>query len=311
MGLTSDFPAPVWARSLGATGFRKFMQLVTGYFEHRKIEVDVDEAEGVVSPNYEVLARSSVFGLRNIAQKCSGAGAEQWPNLIAEHFDCLFDPDMGETALTLDMRSFQSLHTRLRSRLYPTSILRQTGALAYRPFAEDLIEVLVIDLPKSIRTVAKSEIKVWGLTEDELFAIGRRNLAGSAFLDEMQVSLPGATIRMYTGDALYAASHVMVFERYISEPMPHGIVLTMPKRDVILAHFISNIGVLDAVRGILQVTTSMFEEGPGSLTDNLYWYRNGALTRLPYELLDGSYSFAPPTPFVDLLTDLSEQAQFS
>ncbi len=287
------------------------MQLVTGYFHHRNIEIDVDETEGVISPNYEVLARSSVFGLRNIAQKCSGAGTDEWANLIAEHFDCLFDPNLGETALTLDMRSFQTLHARLRSRLYPTSILRQTGALAHRPFADDLIEVLVIDLPRSIRTVAQSEIRPWGLTEDELFSIGRRNLAASAFLDDLRVTMPGASIHMYTGDALYAASHVLVFERYITEPMPHGIVLSMPKRDVILAHYISNIGVLDAVRGILQVTTTMFDEGPGSLSDSLYWYRNGALTRLPYELVNGSYSFAPPTVFVDLLTELSEHAHYS
>jgi hypothetical protein len=311
MPLVPEPSAPAWARTLGNAGFREFIALIHSYFAARQIPIALQEDEGIVSPDYEVLSRSSVFGLQNIAQKCSHAGRERWSALIAEHFDCLFEPNMSESVLGIDMRSLSAISGRLRSRLYPEGILKQTGALAFRPYAEGLLEVLVLDMQKSVRTVSRSETAQWPLTEDELFMLGRRNLAASAFLDETRVALPGAIFHMLSGDAFYGASHMLIFDRYITEPHPNGIVVSMPKRDVIFAHYVQNIGVLEAISGMLQITTGMYEEGPGSLSDNLYWYRNGALTRLPYQLNDGAFSFAPPEEFADLLHELSAHAQLS
>lgn len=303
--------APEWARFLGDAGFQEFSGLIADYFDRRGVEFELDAEDGTLVPNIEALSKKSVFGLQNIAQKCAQAGRERWPALVSEHFDSLFDTGDNANALTVDMSVIDDVRARIRSRLYPESILKQTSAIVYRSIADGLIEVLVVDLPKSVRTVSRGEADRWPLSDDELFMIGRRNLAASGFLNDVRVPLPGSLLHMYCGDTFYGASHLLVFERYLTDAMPYGMVLSAPKRDVILAHYIHNIGVLEAINGIIQVTQGMYSEGPGSLSPHIYWYRNGGLTRLPYEETEGAFKFNPPGDFADLLQALSALAHLS
>jgi hypothetical protein len=43
----------------------------------------------------------------------------------------------------------------------------------------------------------------------------------------------------------------------------------------------------------------MYQEGPGSLSPTLYWWKPGSLTALPSKVTATSISFSPPTVFVD------------
>jgi hypothetical protein len=303
--------APAWARMLGDDGFQAFIARVEHYFSERNIEITLNTAEGIIAPDYEVLSRRGVFGLQNIAQKCSHAERERWDKLIAEHFDCLFEPNDAENVLSVDMRSLNAVQGRIRSRLYPEAILKQTSAIVHRTVADDLLEVLVLDLPKSVRTVSRNEADRWPLTDDELFMLGRRNLSRDTSLRDTRVPLPGSVLHMFSGDNFYGASHLLVFERYLTQALPHGMVVSVPKRDVIIGHYIRNIGVLEAISGMLQVTAGMYDEGPGSLSPNLYWYRNSSLTLLPYEARNGGFGFHPPAEFEELLQALSAHAQLS
>jgi hypothetical protein len=49
----------------------------------------------------------------------------------------------------------------------------------------------------------------------------------------------------------------------------------------------------------------MEREGPGSITPNLYWYRDGRFTLLPYEIANKQFNFRPPDELVDLMNQLA------
>jgi hypothetical protein len=53
----------------------------------------------------------------------------------------------------------------------------------------------------------------------------------------------------------------------------------------------------------------MFEEGPGSLSPSLYWWRNGAFTVIPTRLQKGELTISPPPDFVDVVSALSRGAR--
>lgn len=48
----------------------------------------------------------------------------------------------------------------------------------------------------------------------------------------------------------------------------------------------------------------MNQEGPGSLSKNVFWYNENKLTNLPYELENGKLKFIPPNSFVEMLNSL-------
>ena len=311
MSNSAQSRAPAWARMLGDNGFHKFTRQIQSYFEARAIPVALDSASGVITPQSGALGHGSTLGLQNVAQKCARADQESWQAIIAEHFDVLFEKGTQVNAVSIEQLSFEAARGHIRARLYAEEVLKKTPTMMQRPLVEGLIEALVLDMPQAVRSLTRVEALRWNIPEDELFMLGRQNLGASGFLDETKAALPGNTLHMLSGDPFYAASHLLVLERYITEPMPHGMVVSVPKRDVILAHYIRNIGVLEAISGMLQVTVSMYEEGPGSLSPNLYWYRNGAFSNLAYTLTAGSFNLLPSSDFSDLLHGLSSNAQLS
>jgi hypothetical protein len=320
---------------LGESGFQFFIDSVQRYFDTRNIAINMDTDEGVVRPRQLPMAHlhNSVFGLQNIAQVCHQAERKDWSQLIGAHFDTILathtspsgdNDDHQNDALRVNMRDFKKLQTCLRARLYPADIVKHASEVVARPGPPGTLEVLVLDLPTTVRTVARQEAAGWPFSENELLNIGRKNLRATGLLKANAVTLDnGATLHYFSGDNFYAASHAVLFDEYLAQHNPsessYGALVGLPKRDILLVHFIRNIGLLEAIGSLLHAIIGMHRDGPGSITPNLYWYRAGAFVLLPYELEDraagdgsgGTLNFAPPADFVALMNTLSERANLS
>ena len=118
---------------LGLQGYRAFIALVEGYFNTRNIDIDIDSAQGVVKPELDSVALSSVFGLQNIAQVCRQADRDQWRGLIEAHFDSIFTVHGQDNALEIDTADFAQIERSLRARLYPSEITSHTAEIVQRP----------------------------------------------------------------------------------------------------------------------------------------------------------------------------------
>ncbi|MCL5995190.1 MAG: hypothetical protein M1546_03940 [Chloroflexi bacterium] len=307
-----DTSLPGWARPLGKQGYRSFLSLIEGYFANRNIAVAIDDEEGLVKPDLGNFAYSSTFGLQNIAQICQQADRDEWRDLIAAHFDSIFEAKDEDNALHIHMEDFGKLKSQLRSRLYPVDIVNHATEIIQRPGPEGTLEVLALDLPTTVRTVSRSEADVWGLDPDDLFMIGRQNLKAKGLLRPNTVQLEqGTTLTVYTGDPFYAASHVLIIENYLPTDAAHGVLIGVPKRDILIVHRIQNIGAMEAAGAMLQVIVGMHRDGPGSISPYLYWYHDDDFTVLPYELEDQSLKFVPPDDFAELLEELEEHASYS
>ena len=307
-----DSQLPTWARQLGRQGYRSFITLIETYFANRNMPVAIDSMEGLVKPELGVLPYSSTFGLQNIAQICQQAGRDEWRDLINAHFGSIFDAKDDDNALHVHMDDFARLREQLRARLYPVDIVSHATELIERPGPEGTLEVLALDLPTTVRTVSKSEADLWGLDAAQLFNVGRDNLRRGGLLKGNVVQLEqGTTVTVYMGDPFYAASHALIIDDYVTADMTHGMLVGLPKRDVMLLHPIRNVGAMEAAGALLQIVVGMYRDGPGSISPNLYWYREGEFVVLPYELQDDFLQFLPPDEFSDLIDELGEVAGFS
>ena len=307
-----DNSIPVWARPLGRQGYRSFLGLIESYFANRHISVAIDDEEGLVKPDQSTFPYSSTFGLQNIAQLCQKADRDEWHDLITAHFDSIFEVNDRETALPVQMEDFTKVKSKIRGRLYPADVVNHATDIVQRPGPEGTLEVVALDLPSTVRTVSRSEALSWGLDPEDLFEIGRRNLRLTGKLKPNTIQLePGTALTIYTGDPFYAASHALILEDYIPEENQHGVLLGVPKRDIMIVHPIMNIGAMEAAGAMLQVIVGMHRDGPGSISPNLYWYHDGHFTVLPYELEDRSLRFLPPDEFAELLDELGEVASYS
>jgi hypothetical protein len=303
---------PQWASPLGFERYDEFISLIRDYFADRNLNIVLDEEQGIVHPIDKTIELASTFGLQNLMQVCLQTDQRKWRRAVKMHFDSILDASEEVNALTINMSRFSDIAELLRARIYPDNIRSHYAELVTRPGPDGTLEVLAIDLPTTVRTVAKSEAIAWGLNFDELFKIGRKNLVKAGLLGKRVIMLnQSVPLILYSGDSFYAASHMFILDQYLPDDLVHGALIGIPKRDVMLVHHIRNAGVFEAIPAMVQVIFSMYRDGPGSISNYLYWLNDGKMTRLPAEITDGELSFSPPSEFMEVLESLKLHSELS
>ena len=303
---------PEWAHGLGASGYGIFVGLVRAYFEERGIVIDFDVDSGVIRTALSERATQSAFGLLNLAQVCRQADRDAWRDVVRAHFDTVFAASNGDSALRVDVHHLESCRDMLRARLYPLDITRQSDELVSRPGPPGTLEVLVLDLPTSVRTVSRHEADAWGVTDTALFEMARGNLMLAGALPVTAVEIErGVQLKVIMGDPYYAASHALFLDRYLACDLPHGALVAIPKRDVVLLHEIRTVAAVEAVTALLRITIGMHRDGPGSLSQAVYWAHDDVFDELPYRIEGETLRFTPPDAFLAVLESLTRGAQWS
>jgi hypothetical protein len=286
---------PDWAGFLDPDGWHEFSELVRHEADRRGWPHDF--ALGFV------VHAGATMGLGNLAQVCHGQPREEWPELVARHFETL---DKGPD---VSFESPEQARAALRARLIDDDY---TGGrefeFAGRRVGDDLTLVLAYDLPDTVHLPTRQDVLEWG-DEDELF-----DLALDQTRDEQGLELTrhdygedqgGPTsVWLLVGDSFFTATHGLWADRFDSPASEHGTLVCVPNRHAVLAHPIRDLGAIGAIQAMLRVGRSMWEEGPGSLSDGLYWLRDGFLQRLETRVEGESTVFVPPDDLVEILNGL-------
>jgi hypothetical protein len=211
------------------------------------------------------------IGMRNLRQLARQVPRDDWPALVADHVGTII------TAIEepLDLRDFSLVRGLLRSRVYPVEA--RTGPLISRPFAPGLIEAIVADTPTTVRTIVTDDTGTWPVTAEQLFAVGRAGVRSDGPLDCDVIDDTG--IRVLEGSTFYAATHLVWLETYL-DPGPHGALAVAPTRSTIAACAVRKDSAVVTAERLQAFAADTYEEGPGSLSPDLFWWRNGTLTLL-------------------------------
>lgn len=298
---------PEWAKFLPPEDYRAFLAAVEGEMRRRSLPCEFADGTVRVSPPD---GEAADYGLLNLAQTCHAAGRGEWAATIREHFDNAFRSSRDSAELDARSDTLANVRGYLKVRLYHTDYLAQMGGagLVHRVPAEGLIETLVYDLPGSVRTVPPDHPKKWGVGEEELFRIGLENVKAEPPPAKQTFDVgKGARIQALVGDSFFTASHVLFLEAHLGEASRFGAVVAVPHRHAVLYHPIEDMRLMQVVNSMIPIAFGMYQEGPGSLSPGLYWWRAGALTLLPTKVSAQSITFSPPDAFVqDVLNQVPE-----
>jgi hypothetical protein len=293
---------PDWAKFFSPEDYRDFLGAIDLEMRRRQLPFEFGDGTVRVSPPDE---EDADYGLLNLAQTCHAAGRSDWPTTIREHFDNAFRSSHDSEELDAKADRLDGVRSSLKVRLYHTDYLDQMGGgLVHRLPAEGLIETLVYDLPGSVRTVPPDHVRNWGVSTDELFRIGLDNVkAEPPPLRQTFDVGKGAVIQALVGDSFFTASHVLFLEKHLEAASTYGALVALPHRHAVLFHPIEDMRVIGAVNSMIPIAFGMYQEGPGSLSPGLYWWRSGTLTLLPTKVSAQSITFSPPDAFVKEVLD--------
>ncbi|HLY08666.1 MAG TPA: hypothetical protein VKW04_05075 [Planctomycetota bacterium] len=295
---------PDWAKFFSPGDYRRFVEELTRDLGRRSLPFELGDGTVTVTPPD---GEASDFGLLNLAQTCHATPGSDWAATIREHLDNAFRSSQDAQEIDERAGALDNVRQYLKVRLYHTDYLSQMGSagLIHRQPAEGLVETLVYDLPGSVRTVPPDHVRSWGVTEEELFRLGLANIRSerpAPVLQTFDVG-KGAVIQALVGDSFFTASHVLFLEEHLQGPAEFGALVAVPHRHAALFYPITNMGLLSAVNSMIPIAFGMYQEGPGSLSEGIYWWRAGRLRLLPTKVTAQSITFSPPDEFVEDVLD--------
>lgn len=108
------------------------------------------------------------------------------------------------------------------------------------------------------------------------------------------------------GEHFFTPNMVFDFEQMQKLAGSNGALVGIPHRHSVIIYPIENIKAVEFITGLIQTVNGMYNEGPGSVSNNIFWYKDGLFTNLPYELESDKIQFYPPEEFIQMLNGLQE-----
>lgn len=294
-------PAPEWASFFSsAERWDAFDSAVRAYFKSRGEKVMI--SDGAVKL-LSAAKGQGVYGLQNLAQACAMLPQEQWGELIGRHFALALDSSTGAKAM--EPTDFASVRDNLCVRLWAQDVsdIREMGV--WREDVPGLLSVLTMDTETAVRTVPRSEVDSWGLSDDEVFAAAISNIERLAPVSPRPIDLgEGQTIYDVSGDSFFTSSWALRIDELEELHGEHGVFFAVPTRHVLLAIPFRDMGSLKAIASLMQGATGFHRDGPGSICPWVYWRKDGRTFAMPYEIDGDRMSVSPPEEFAEYLNGL-------
>jgi hypothetical protein len=295
--------APGWTNFPNFSDYDAFVTLVKKYFDQKRLKFTVEEDIVVVEdPGWPYRQ----LGLSNLAQMCKQSRRSQWKSLIKEHFDGMHRADAFEQTFYAQAHDYAYAAPYIGVRVYPKEYISHVGeeVTIKRDLAEDLVVLLVFDFPHSVSNIRPETTIQWEKTNEELYEAGFGNTRMNYSSEVSAEDVNGIKIWFIQGDHFFVANAVLDLQL---QPIPNGIygaLVGVPHRHAVMVYPIDNLDVVRALQPFVDILQGLFKDGPGSISESLYWYRDGQLTNLPYALNGNAFEFTPPQDFLDMMNGM-------
>lgn len=309
-GRSSPMPVPDWAAFMSGAEYARFRDIVTAWLTSHSVTWHEEGSGTIRARRQGQEGEGNLLGLLNLAQTCHAIAPPGWEEQVARHLGAiLFDP------ITDREQSLDEIRDRLKVRVYPAdyldAILARPGEVGLQPVAwpvaPGITAMLTEDLPTAVRTIRREELVRWELADDEARAIGLENVRREDRPPDVEPSSDQA-VGAFMGDSFFTTTWLMLLDELLPEVPPHGAVVAVPMRHVLVVEPIRGADIAGKIGPLLHLTHRLFADGPGSISPDLYWWRPGQPLLLLPSTPGKKPTFTLPEAFLALLERLAESA---
>jgi hypothetical protein len=295
---------PAWAGFFRMEEYIRFMECVSDYFNSGNVSYSFKEG-AIVNAGMKD-SRLEKMGLLNLAQFCRLRPMDEWASMINDHFEGISKAASIEKDFSGRAHDFSCVRDFIGVRVYPeeyVSVLKN-GLAVGKQMGDGLYAMLVFDFSECIVNVRPEQTIQWPLGNEELLELGISNTKSKYPLNLSTQDVDGVPIHFVVENHFYAPNILFDLMEEPSAAESKGLLIGMPTRHAALMHRITDWKVLQAIHRMIPAINGMNKDGPGAVSDKLYWLNNSKLTTLPYKLDDQNIHFDPPEDFIALLQEL-------
>lgn len=243
--------------------------------------------------------------LDNLIRTICGLNVTDWKNQIDEHFNKL----LKKPELNYNLQDFSSIKNILSLRIYPDGYFKSIdfqGKIVYKVDFELTKTTLVFDFPDKFTPVENKYLSKWGIDKEEIFKIAQKNVNKQKIIIDKKTYSGGVELyTFFSGD--YSISYLRDFERNAGFAKGnYGSLVMIPTRGSGFVHPINQKDISFVISEIHNMIFNFYEEDPGPINANYYWYYNGKFTMFPILIDKNGYTnYFLPKEFLEIIKKIA------
>jgi hypothetical protein len=245
-----------------------------------------------------------LLNLGNLGRICAQLPRQAWPPEVTRFLSVF---QAGVDPLDVIRADPAAARAQLRVRPYPEeAFVDLPFAVVSRPLAGELLDVLCLDFPDQVAMVNEKMLAAFAGAEDELFDVGLANVRAEGRPERAdQVASQGVAIDLFHGHSFYSATWGRWADALVPGIGGHGALVAMPYRHQILVHALhSGKGAATGPGLILWLAHAGVSDGPGPVSAELFWWRDGRLSHLPGGVDGEEIHFTPTDEYLAVVEHL-------
>ncbi len=220
--------------------------------------------------------KESHYFLDNLVRQYVQAEMDDKYAEIANHFKKLQETPQGYEYLFKD---YEYAKQFLKVMVKPSDIAPKIDEFVTRKDYPNLLTFLVLDFEERFHYIRKDEADLWEVNYDELFNVALDNISQEnidirkhLFDDKFDVFV------LLSGD--FSASYSLLISSHLDFAIgKYGSLIGIPTKGTAFIHPISTIDVMDLTTSLYHEMEKFYNEDPGSITMDFYWYNNNLFQR--------------------------------
>ncbi|RKR74373.1 hypothetical protein [Frondihabitans australicus] len=273
-------------------------------FAERGVEATIEGEAG----SRTLLADGSQYPVYNLVAKCVGEPRKAWGEIVARHMGSMVSARDNPKVSAMDVGAVRA---QVRTRILPADLGDLPIDLSYaRPLAPGLVLALCMDYPDTVSTLGASDVEQLGLPVDELYRYGQANTDGEP-IDVHDHVADGVFV--IDGGSLFIASKTADMQHLIETvigPAPHGVVFTVPHRQLVFYTVPTSTAVLGAINTLMTITVNVLRDPTspppgGPISTGLYYWADGMIEGIGgFDPVEQSIEVEATGRFGDMLNTL-------
>ncbi|RYG54532.1 MAG: hypothetical protein EOO01_01290 [Chitinophagaceae bacterium] len=301
-----ELPVPQWADFFSEAQYSQFINIVGTYFRSKGVPYSIQT--GAILRLADKAYGVEKIGLLNLAQTCKRVPSSVWNDMVEKHFEGMRTAAAFEVEFNKKAHDYSFVKEFIAVRLYHNDYVAaiKDGLTIGKQIADNIYAMLVYDFPHSVINVRPEQTIQWDRTNQALFEEGLANVRKKYSFRLTKEPLAEVEIYLVAEDHFYAPNIIFDLEERSEIVSEKGLLVGVPSRHAALIYPINDMQMLTAINRMIPVIHGMCKDGPGSISDKLYWHYQGKFIDLPYTLDEKNIQFYPPPKFVDILNWFGE-----
>lgn len=296
----SSSPTPAWASFFTADEYNQFIKTLGNYWDQSNIAYTLKDS---------VITTDELGSVNFIAcaHACKQHPYSEWENIITNYFNYRKQAYEFEAQFFQKVHDFSYVEPYIGVHLFHKDFLSQLSddMRICKSVANDLVAILIFNLPYGMKLVEPVETIQWNKTNEELYEIGLANIRKKYVDNITRRDFDEHKVWFIDGDHPFVSNKMLELHLHPELIGTYGSLVSIPYINGMIVYPIEDKKMLDMIEPFIFITRNMYElnKDVQPISESIYWYHNQAIIHLPYTVIADSMkiNFTPPKEFNDMV----------